>query len=83
MSVREVGPAVPAPRRGGEEEMLSFKDCREIRKEVVLTPPALIDALCNGGPTVWVCLEAAFVEELREIARMLNRGHLLRFTECE
>ncbi len=52
-------------------------------KEVVLTPPALIDALCNGGPTVWVCLEAAFVEELRGIARVLNRNHLLRFTECE
>ena len=83
MSVREVGPAVPAPRRGGEEEMLSFKDCHEIRKKVVLTPPVLIDALCNGEPTAWVCLEAAFVEELYEIAQNLNRKHLMRFIECE
>jgi predicted DNA-binding ribbon-helix-helix protein len=83
MPVREVGPAVPAPRRGVEEEMLSFKDCHEISEGGVLTPPALIDALYNGEPTAWVCLEAAFVEELREIARVLNRGHLMRFTECE
>jgi len=83
MSVREVGPAVPAPRRGVEEEMLSFKDCLDIRKKVVLTPPALVDALCNGEPTVWVCLEATFVEELRDIARALNRGDLLKFIECE
>jgi len=83
MPVREVGPAVPAPRRGVEEEMLSFKDCHEIRKKVVLTPPALIDALCNGEPTVWICLKSTFAEELRDVAHALNRGDLLRFTECE
>jgi len=78
MPVRAVGPAAPAPPRGGEEEVLALKDCHEIRKEVVLTPPALIDALCNGEPLPWIYAEAAFVEELREVARLLNRGHLIR-----
>ncbi len=83
MGGHAVGPAAGRARRGGEEEVLALKDCREIRKEAVSTPPALIDALCNGEPMRWVCIEAPFVEELRKIAHMLNRGHLLRFIECE
>jgi len=83
MPAREVSPAAPAPRRGGGEEVLALKDCREIRKETTLTPPALIDALCGGEPLPWVCIEAAFAEELRETARKLNCGHLLRFVERE
>jgi hypothetical protein len=54
--------------------------CEKIRREAVLTPPAIIDALCEGVPTPWICIKAIFVEELRELARKLDRGYLLRFT---
>jgi len=55
-----------------------FDLCQKVRKETSLTPPFIIDALCEGEP-IWVCIEAIYVEEVLEIARTLNRGHLLRF----
>jgi hypothetical protein len=56
--------------------------CEKIRREALLTPPALLDALCNNEPLPWICLDALFVDELRSVARALGRGHLLRFAEC-
>jgi len=57
--------------------------CEKIRKRASLTPPSIIDALCEDVPTRWICLKATYVEEVRELASMLNRGHLLRFiAEC-
>jgi hypothetical protein len=53
--------------------------CEKIRKEASLTPPAVIDDLCEGVPTRWICFKAAYAEEVLEIARMLGRSHLLRF----
>jgi hypothetical protein len=50
--------------------------CERIKKEASLTPPGIVDALCEGG-LVYVCNKAIFVEELREFARMLRRDHLL------
>jgi hypothetical protein len=54
--------------------------CEKIRRGASLTPPALIDALCEDVPTRPICLKAAYVKEVQELASMLNRGHLLRFT---
>jgi hypothetical protein len=56
--------------------------CEKIRRKASLTPPSIIDALCDGMPLPWVYVEAVFVEELREIARILNRDRLLKFVKC-
>jgi hypothetical protein len=53
--------------------------CEKIRKELSLTPPGVIDALCEGVPTRLICVEATFVKEALEVARMLGRAHLLNF----
>ena len=45
----------------------------------MLTPPAIIDALCKGIPTRRICTKAVYVEEVLEIASMLRRTHLLNF----
>ncbi len=52
--------------------------CEKARKEASLTPPSIINALCEGKP-VWVCTEAIYVEEVQKLARKLNCDHLLRF----
>jgi len=44
-----------------------------------LTPPGIIDALCEGKPIYSLCPKAVYVEEVLEIARMLGRAHLLNF----
>ncbi len=57
--------------------------CEKIRKETSLTPPAVVDDLCEGVPTRLICSKAVYVEEVLEIARMLGRSHLLRFwSDC-
>jgi hypothetical protein len=67
----------PAPQQRNDAELKTL--CEKIRREASLTPPAVIDDLCNGVPTRWICSEAIFVEEVLEIANMLWRSHLLRF----
>jgi hypothetical protein len=58
----------------------NFNDlCKKVRREASLTPPAVIDDLCNGVPTEWICIKASYVAEVLEIARILQRGELLRF----
>jgi hypothetical protein len=67
----------PAPQRKADAELKTL--CEKIRKETSLTPPAVIDALCEGIHTRPICTKAVYVEEVLEIARTLNRGHLLNF----
>ncbi|MDT7870614.1 MAG: hypothetical protein RQ839_10605 [Thermoproteus sp.] len=74
-------PAVrPAGRRPLAEDLsayLNFIDCEAIERAVRLTPPALIDKLCKGEFLPPVSSDAIFIEELLEIARRLNRSHLV------
>jgi len=57
--------------------------CEKIRKEASLTPPGILEALCEGKPVYIRCSKAVFVEEVLELARMLERTHLLNFdTDC-
>jgi len=83
MTTDKVAPPAPAPPPQQKTDADLNILCEKIRRGASLTPPALIDALCDGMPLPWVCVEAVFVEELREIARILNRGHLLKFVKCE
>jgi hypothetical protein len=58
--------------------------CDEIRQKAVLTPPGVIDDLCAGVPTRWVCLEANYRKELEELVRMIGREDLLRIkADCD
>jgi len=74
-----VAPLAPPPQQKTDADL---NICEKIRREASLTPSALIDALCNNESLPWICLEALFVDELRSIARMLGRGHLLRLVKC-
>jgi hypothetical protein len=77
---RVASPApAPAPQRKTDAELKTL--CEKIRREVSLTPPAVIDALCEGVPTRLICTKAVYVEEVLTIARMLGRSHLLVFRE--
>jgi len=77
-AVRTVPPApAPAPQQEADADLKAL--CEKIRREVTLTPPSVIDALCEGAPTRWIGLKAVYLEEVQELARKLNRGHLLRF----
>jgi hypothetical protein len=80
MNADKVAPPAPAPppQQNADADLKAL--CEKIRREVSLTPPAVIDALCEGVPTRPICLKAAYVKEVLELASMLNRGHLLRFT---
>ena len=53
--------------------------CKKIRKKASLTPPGIIDALCEGRPIYGVCPKAIYIEEVIDLARMLGRAHLLNF----
>jgi hypothetical protein len=53
--------------------------CEKTKKEAVLTPPGVIDALCEGRPVYGLCPEAVYVEEALELARRLWRAYLLNF----
>ncbi len=76
--------AIPTPAPAPQQSFMEdLKVCEEIRKRLSLVPPAVVDALCDGTPTPWVCLKATYVKELLEVARMLGRSHLLRLeTDC-
>jgi hypothetical protein len=79
MTTGRVAPPAPAPapQHRADAELKTL--CEKIRKETVLTPPAVIDDLCEGVPTRLIYSKAVYVEELLEIARILGRSHLLRF----
>jgi hypothetical protein len=79
MTTDKVAPPALAPPPQQQTDVDLRILCEKIRKEVVLTPPAIIDALCEGEPTQWICHRAIYVEEVLEVARILNRGHLLNF----
>jgi hypothetical protein len=68
----------PAPQWKTDAELKIFL-CEKIRKEVSLTPPGVIDALCEDRPIYGLCPKAVYVEEALELARMLGRAHLLNF----
>jgi len=80
MNADKVVPPAPAPPPQQKTDANLKILCEKIRREASLIPPSIIDALCNGEPTQWLCLKAMYVEKVEEVARMLNRGHLLRFT---
>ena len=77
-------PTAPAPSPR-QKEFTDLKTlCAKIRKEASLVPPSVVDALCEGVSPRWICLEATYVKEVEEIARLLNREHLLVFTaDCD
>jgi hypothetical protein len=62
---------------GNSIENLKFADCEVIESAIRLTPPVLIDKLCKGELLPPVSDDAIFIEELLEIARKLNRMHLV------
>jgi len=68
---------VPAPQQRKLTDLKTL--CNEIRQKAVLTPPGVIDDLCEGVSIRWICLKASYIEEVLELARMLNREDLLRF----
>jgi hypothetical protein len=54
-----------------------FSDCEAIESEVRLTPPDIVDKLCKGERLPPVSGNPIFAEELLEIAKRLNRTHLI------
>jgi len=76
MTADKVAPPAPAPSPQQKTDA-DLNICEKIKKEASLTPPSIIDALCEGAP-VWICLRAIYVEEAQEVARVLNRSYLLR-----
>jgi len=79
MNADKATPPAPAPppQQNANADLKAL--CNEIRQKAVLTPPGVIDDLCEGMPTRWICLKASYIEEVLELARMLNREDLLRF----
>jgi hypothetical protein len=49
--------------------------------EVRLTPPGVLERLCDGEVQV-ICKEAIFLEELLEIAERLGRRYLIVTERC-
>ncbi len=84
MRARTIHSAARRTRRTSKVKTRDFKAlCIEIIKEVRLTPPALIDRLCEGVPLPLVCRDAIFAEELIEVAKKLGRAHLVTFEKCD
>jgi hypothetical protein len=79
MTTDKVVPPAPAPAPQWKTDAELKTLCEKIRKEASLTPPAVIDALCEGVPMRPICTKAVYVEKVLEIARMLGRAHLLNF----
>ena len=81
MNADKATPPAPAlsPRQKGFVDLKTL--CDEIRKKAVLTPPGIIDRLCNKL-SLEICKEAIYTEELEEFAALLNRSHLLTFEKC-
>jgi hypothetical protein len=79
MNADKATPSAPAPspRQKGYTDFKTL--CDEIRKKAVLTPPGVIDRLCDGKLFLEICKEAIYTEELEEFASLLNRSHLLTF----
>jgi len=69
----------PAAAPHGEEKD-AFKTLCNF--EVHLTPPALVERLCNGEPLPEICREAIYAEELLELAEALGRKHLVTLISC-
>jgi hypothetical protein len=67
----------PPPQQNANADLKAL--CEKIRREVSLTPPSVIDDLCEGVLTRWIYLKASYIEEVLELALMLNREDLLRF----
>jgi hypothetical protein len=80
MSWRLGGPPQNPPTAPYREEKDSLKILCNF--EVHLTPPALVERLCNGEPLPPVCREAIFTEELLELAEALGRKHLVTLISC-
>jgi hypothetical protein len=79
MSTDKVASPAPAPPPTTKTDAELKTLCEKIRRTASLIPPGVIDALCEGVPTRPICIKAVYIEEAIEIARMLNRGHLLNF----
>jgi hypothetical protein len=78
MSADKATPPAPAPPPQ-QKTNADLNLCEKLRREASLTPPSVIDSLCEDVPTRWICLKASYIEEALELARMLNREDLLRF----
>ncbi len=79
MTADKVAPPAPAPAPQWKTDAELKTLCENLRKEVSLTPPGVIDALCEGRPIYGLCPKAVYVEEALELARKLGRAHLLNF----
>jgi hypothetical protein len=78
MNAGKVASPAPAPPPH-QKNNADLNVCEEVRRRAVLTPPGIIDALCEGRQVYWVCSKAVFAEEALELARMLGRAYLLNF----
>ena len=80
MNADKATPPAPAPppQQNANADLKTL--CNEIRQKAVLTPPSIIDDLCAGVSTRWICLKANYRKEVEELARILSREHLLVFT---
>ena len=76
-SIPPASAPAPAPQWKTYAELKTL--CKNLKKEASLTPPGVIDALCEGVPTRSICPKAVYVEELLELASVLGRTHLLNF----
>jgi hypothetical protein len=82
MNADKATPPAPAPPPQ-QKTNVDLNLCEKIKRDASLTPPSVIDSLCEDMQTLWICLKAIYVEEVLEVARMLNRSHFLRFaTDC-
>ncbi len=83
MTTNKVAPPAPAPAPQQKTDADLKILCEKIRKAASLTPPGIVDALCEDKRVYVRCDKAIFVEELRELARMIGRDHLLLFdSDC-
>jgi len=80
MTTDKVAPPAPAPPPQQKTDADLKILCEKIRRETSLTPPSIVNALCEDMPTRPICIKAVYVEEVLEIANILNRSHLLRFS---
>jgi len=69
--------SAPSPPTKNSTELKIL--CKNLEKKVSLTPPGVVEALCEGRSIYDLCPKAIYVEEVLEIARMLGRVHLLNF----
>ncbi len=83
MTAGKVASPAPAPPPTTKTDADLNILCEKIRKEASLTPPGIVDALCEDKRVYVRCNKAIFMEELREFAHMIGRNHLLLFdSDC-